>query len=541
MQNNRNSYRRKDRRDDAQTQESSTSYRPRTRRKNDAYMSRETREGRREQHRDRNQYSEASGSYRPRTIRKGYVEGADRRSTPSREREREQEYEYSIGTLGEEIQDITTRESGADRSRDTRRVRSHNSSELRRKRYEDNSSVDNRERRNTNSRKERSGARERNQEFFESSSRRTREEYVREERGGREVRKRREEVRRNPRLDLEYRSHASNQRLESGRRQRINRFDNKVGSASPTGGGARRTRENPDYFAGLDALTTTRDVRRTTKEPKGGDKRNGIRGRRNEAASFSHKREATVYMPIDLSHPMRLNRYIAHCGQCSRRDADLMITAGEITVNGEVVTTLGEKVVPAKDVVLHNGQVLNLEQKVYILLNKPKDTVCTVEDEHAGRTVLDIIAEACTERVYPVGRLDRNTTGLLLLTNDGDLTEKLTHPSYAKRKTYEVTLDRKVTPQDMERLYSGVELDDGTQVRVDEVAYVLPDDARTVGVTIHTGQNRVVRRMFDALGFRVERLDRVLYAGLTKRNLPRGKWRFLTEEEVRMLKNDTYK
>jgi len=180
MQNNRNSYRRKDRRDDAQTQESSTSYRPRTRRKNDAYMSRETREGRREQHRDRNQYSEASGSYRPRTIRKGYVEGADRRSTPSREREREQEYEYSIGTLGEEIQDITTRESGADRSRDTRRVRSHNSSELRRKRYEDNSSVDNRERRNTNSRKERSGARERNQEFFESSSRRTREEYVRE-------------------------------------------------------------------------------------------------------------------------------------------------------------------------------------------------------------------------------------------------------------------------------------------------------------------------------------------------------------------------
>ena len=140
-----------------------------------------------------------------------------------------------------------------------------------------------------------------------------------------------------------------------------------------------------------------------------------------------------------------------------------------------------------------------------------------------------------------MGRLDRNTTGLLLLTNDGDLTEKLTHPSYAKRKTYEVTLDRKVTPQDMERLYSGVELDDGTQVRVDEVAYVLPDDARTVGVTIHTGQNRVVRRMFDALGFRVERLDRVLYAGLTKRNLPRGKWRFLTEEEVRMLKNDTYK
>ena len=296
-----------------------------------------------------------------------------------------------------------------------------------------------------------------------------------------------------------------------------------------------------EYFQGLDSELTGRAARREFR----GEKK--LKGRKNEsfAAVRESKRkeqeEPIIHAPLDLSLPMRLNRYIAHCGQCSRRDADEMITRGEIAVNGAVVTTLGEKVVPANDIVTHNGEVLKLEQKVYILLNKPKDTFCTVEDEHAERTVLDLVKDACSERIYPVGRLDRNTTGLLLLTNDGDLTEKLTHPSYAKRKTYEVTLDRRVTPQDMEQLRSGVTLEDGTFVQVDEIAYVRPDDNCTVGVTIHTGQNRVVRRMFDTLGFRVERLDRVLYAGLTKRNLPRGTWRFLTDDEIRMLKNDSYR
>ena len=245
--------------------------------------------------------------------------------------------------------------------------------------------------------------------------------------------------------------------------------------------------------------------------------------------------------PIDLSQPMRLNRYIAHCGECSRRDADEMITNGEISINGVVCTTLGEKIIPQQDVVTRNGETLKLEQKVYILLNKPKDYICTVEDPHAEHTVLELVKDACSERIYPVGRLDRNTTGLLLLTNDGELTDRLTHPSYAKQKIYEVTLDRKVNASDMEQLLSGVTLDDGEVARVDEIAYVRPNDSSTVGVTIHTGQNRVVRRMFDSLGFRVERLDRVYYAGMTKRNLPRGTWRYLTAEEVRMLKNDSYK
>jgi len=331
------------------------------------------------------------------------------------------------------------------------------------------------------------------------------------------------------------------ERLGEEIRERRKRSEERIGSAAPFGRTGRNVTTRSEYFEGLDSELMGRDQRREFR----GEKK--LKGRRNEsyAAARDSRRnereESNVHTPLDLNQPMRLNRYIAHCGQCSRRDADEMITRGEITVNGAVVTTLGEKVIPANDIVTRNGEVLKLEQKVYILLNKPKDTFCTVEDEHAERTVLDLVKDACAERIYPVGRLDRNTTGLLLLTNDGDLTEKLTHPSYAKRKTYEVTLDRKVTPQDMEQLRAGVTLEDDTFVQVDEIAYVRPDDNCTVGVTIHTGQNRVVRRMFDTLGFRVERLDRVLYAGLTKRNLPRGTWRFLTDDEIRMLKNDSYR
>ncbi|PID90431.1 MAG: pseudouridine synthase [Bacteroidetes bacterium] len=236
---------------------------------------------------------------------------------------------------------------------------------------------------------------------------------------------------------------------------------------------------------------------------------------------------------------MRLNRYIAHCGVCARRDADTLIEQGEVMVDGQVVTTLGTKITPAEQEVVCKGKVLKVEHKVYILMNKPKDCFCTLEDPNAGRTVLDIIAGACSERVYPVGRLDRNTTGLLLMTNDGELTEQLTHPSYAKSKIYEVGLDRNVSQSDMEQLLQGVETEVGF-VRVDSVDYTRPDDRSVVGVELHSGQNRVVRRIFEALGYKVVKLDRVYYAGLTKKNLPRGEWRFLEDEEITMLKMGRY-
>ena len=242
---------------------------------------------------------------------------------------------------------------------------------------------------------------------------------------------------------------------------------------------------------------------------------------------------------IDLNEPIRLNRFIAHSGMCSRREADEMIARGDIQVNGEVVTEMGHKVVPAQVEVTCKGKKLDPERKVYILLNKPKDCFSTTDDPHAGRTVLDAVEGACTERIYPVGRLDRNSTGLLLLTNDGALTEQLTHPSYEKRKVYEVAVDRDVTREEMQRLLDGIELEEGI-VRADAVGYAKADRRDVLGIEIHSGQNRVVRRMLDALGLRVNSLDRVYYAGLTKRDLPRGQWRYLTPQEVANLKSGQY-
>ena len=242
---------------------------------------------------------------------------------------------------------------------------------------------------------------------------------------------------------------------------------------------------------------------------------------------------------IDPNEPIRLNRFIAHSGMCSRREADEMIARGDIQVNGEVVTEMGHKVVPAQVEVTCKGKKLDPERKVYILLNKPKDCFSTTDDPHAGRTVLDAVEGACTERIYPVGRLDRNSTGLLLLTNDGALTEQLTHPSYEKRKVYEVAVDRDVTREEMQRLLDGIELEEGI-VRADAVGYAKADRRDVLGIEIHSGQNRVVRRMLDALGLRVNSLDRVYYAGLTKRDLPRGQWRYLTPQEVANLKSGQY-
>lgn len=237
---------------------------------------------------------------------------------------------------------------------------------------------------------------------------------------------------------------------------------------------------------------------------------------------------------VDPTTPIRLNKYLANAGVCSRREADAHITAGAVKVNGEIVNELGAKVTRA-DVVTFHDQVVEIESKVYVLLNKPKNCVTTSDDPQNRLTVMDLVKNACTERIYPVGRLDRNTTGVLLLTNDGDLASKLMHPKYKKKKIYQVTLDRDVTMEDMQAIADGIELDDG-EIHADSIAYNSEDHLNVVGIEIHSGRNRIVRRIFEKLNYKVIRLDRVYFSGLTKKNIPRGKWRYLTATEVNMLR-----
>lgn len=259
----------------------------------------------------------------------------------------------------------------------------------------------------------------------------------------------------------------------------------------------------------------------------------------NPNAKYSNKKQLEYRRnEIDFTKPVRLNKFLANAGICSRREADEYIKAGVITVNGEFVTEMGVKVMHSDKVMFHN-QLVRSERKVYILLNKPKDTVTTVEDTHERRTVIDLVKNACSERIYPVGRLDRNTTGVLLLTNDGDLASRLTHPKYDKKKIYHATLDKPLEIPDFESILAGVELDD-EKIAADALEFVKDDDFKQVGIEIHSGQNRVVRRIFEKLGYKVTRLDRVFFAGLTKKNVPRGKYRFLTEREVNMLKMGAY-
>ncbi len=235
---------------------------------------------------------------------------------------------------------------------------------------------------------------------------------------------------------------------------------------------------------------------------------------------------------------IRLNRYIAGSGLCSRREADEIIKQGFIFVNGKQVKDLGTKVTLDDDV-RYKGKKLSAEKKVYILLNKPAGYVTTVEDPHAEHTVIELVKDACSERVYPVGRLDKDTTGLLLLTNDGELTKKLTHPKYERKKIYHVFLDKPVIKADLLKIAGGIELD-GVSIAADAVAYADPEDKKQIGIEIHSGQNRVIRKLFESMGYRVKKLDRVYYAGLTKKNLPRGKWRFLTVKELVMLKRGIF-
>lgn len=242
---------------------------------------------------------------------------------------------------------------------------------------------------------------------------------------------------------------------------------------------------------------------------------------------------------FDEGEAIRLNRYIANSGVCSRRDADGLITQGLITVNGKVVTELGSKVKVSDDV-RYNGKRLNPEEKVYILINKPRDMVTTTDDPQGRRTVMDLVEGVCTQRIYPVGRLDRNTTGVLLLTNDGELSRKLTHPSSLTKKIYHVFLDRPIARQHMTDIKKGIELEDGL-IQADDIGYADESDHSQIGIEIHSGRNRVVRRIFETLGYKVEKLDRVYFAGLTKKNLAKGHWRFLTKEEIRNLKTGLMK
>lgn len=243
------------------------------------------------------------------------------------------------------------------------------------------------------------------------------------------------------------------------------------------------------------------------------------------------------YNPNNALDQIRLNRYVAQSGICSRREADEFIAAGLVSVNGVIVTEMGTKVKLTDDI-RFNGERIQGEKNVYLVLNKPKGYVTTSEDDHADKTVMELVKGACMERIYPVGRLDKNSLGLLLFTNDGDVTRALTHPSYRKKKIYEATLDKPLTRADQQKLAEGITLEDG-DCFFDEVTF-LSESKKEIGVEIHSGRNRIVRRMFEALGYTVVKLDRVYYAGLTKKNLKRGDWRFLTDEEVARIKSGRY-
>jgi len=270
----------------------------------------------------------------------------------------------------------------------------------------------------------------------------------------------------------------------------------------------------------------------------------GFRQRGRQQGGFNNWNQGMKFTPrpkqidyvledIDPNAELRLNKYMANSGICSRREADEYITGGKVKVNGEVVTELGTKIT-RNDVVEYDGKVVTPERKCYVLLNKPKDCVTTNDDPNGRTTVLDIVKGACQERIYPVGRLDRNTTGVLLLTNDGDLASKLTHPKFVKKKIYHVWTDKEISEDDMQRIADGIELEDG-EIHADAISYV-SDDRNQAGIEIHSGRNRIVRRIFEHLGYRVTKLDRVYFAGLTKKNLPRGRWRYLSQEEVNYLR-----
>ena len=359
-----------------------------------------------------------------------------------------------------------------------------------------------------------------------------------------------------PRSRSEFPRDGENKAGREGRPERIPYTDNRrpTDSRRSAEGGRRDARNiSPSYYE-------TRFGKKEERPESGGlREKRSERGRSNDAperrSSRSDKpkdtptynfkrvqesvrrspfrREKEEREPNSTDQGVRLNRYIANSGVCSRRDADVLIESGEIKVNGKIITEMGYKVQPG-DLVKYGNRVLNREKLVYVLLNKPKDFITTTSDPDERKTVMDLVQEACDQRIYPVGRLDRNTTGLLLLTNDGEMAEKLAHPSNEIRKVYQVEIDKPLTEADFSKIKEGITLEDGP-VKVDDLAIVTPD-AMVIGLEIHSGRNRVVRRIFEHLGYEVLKLDRTVYAGLDKKDLPRGNWRFLTEKEVVKLK-----
>jgi len=330
-------------------------------------------------------------------------------------------------------------------------------------------------------------------------------------------------------------------------------------SASPDGGSDEQKKRRPRVG---DARQNSYDNRGGGGRPSYGNNRQGGYGNQgnrggsygNQGGGYGNNRRpmqrSNDYNPnskygvqkqlkykevlADPNEPIRLNKFLSNAGVCSRREADEFIQAGVVKVNGEVVTELGTKITRQDSVMFHE-QPVQIESKVYIVLNKPKNCVTTSDDPQERLTVMDLVKNACSERIYPVGRLDRNTTGVLLLTNDGDLASKLTHPSFKKKKIYHVWLDKNVAIEDMEKIANGLELEDG-EIHADAISYASEHDKSQVGIEIHSGRNRIVRRIFESLGYHVMRLDRVYFAGLTKKNLGRGKWRYLNEREVNALR-----
>ena len=308
---------------------------------------------------------------------------------------------------------------------------------------------------------------------------------------------------------------------EGGDRPYRPRFNSGEGGGyrSNNGGGGYRPRYNNDRQGGYRPRPRTGDY-----DPN---------------AKYSLKKQIEYKEQfIDPNEPIRLNKFLANAGVCSRREADEFITAGVVSVNGEVVTELGTKI-KRSDVVKFHDEPVSIERKVYVLLNKPKDTVTTSDDPQERRTVMDLVKGACNERIYPVGRLDRNTTGVLLLTNDGDLASKLTHPRFLKKKIYHVHLDKNLTKADMEQIAAGIQLEDG-EIHADAISYTDDFKKDQVGIEIHSGKNRIVRRIFESLGYKVVKLDRVFFAGLTKKGLRRGDWRYLSEAEVNYLRMGSF-
>ena len=292
---------------------------------------------------------------------------------------------------------------------------------------------------------------------------------------------------------------------------------------------------------------TTRSSRPSSGRKYGSNRaQGGTRTEKRESRASAWDKEKKTARPVrksgkeaaaDSREGIRLNKYIANSGLCSRREADTYISTGLVSINDKIITELGTKVYP-DDIVKFNGETIRNEEKVYIVMNKPKDFVTTVSDPHAKDTVVGLVKNKCSARVFPVGRLDKATTGVLLLTNDGDMADKLMHPSYEKKKIYHVFLNKRLKGTDMAALLNGITLEDGF-IKADSISYVDNDETQ-VGVEIHSGRNRIIRRMFEHLGYKIKKLDRVYFAGLTKKNLRRGQWRFLTKDEIAMLKMGSY-